>query len=205
MFSQLAFLAILPSLTLSHAGAPTAAQILANCQKAYDSVNTFEVEAKAASGMLNATAHISFSRSSGLRVTGDTSFGSKYELLLVGKSAQVYNGGSWAQAKTPEIGLATITGISATAPTQVCSLLLHTQWGALAPASLANYSISEEKVRGRDTYRLRSNGQMRSTVWIDKKTFFLVKSHAEIFKTNIDVVLSTPKVNQVIPSSRFLK
>lgn len=205
MPNPIAILAVLPSIALGHTDRISAAQILAKCQKAYDSVTTFQQDARATTRGTPTTAQFWFSRPGKLHVIGVSLPGSKYELIVNGGSAEVFNAGQWQKVDSPDIGLANLMGVSGSAATNVSALLLHTKWGGLSPASVAKYKVSEEKVRGYDCYKLEGNEQLKTTVWIDKKTFFLVRTNATVMKFVIDVEYGKAKINKPIPNSRFAK
>ena len=195
----------LASLSLSRSGIPTAVQILASCQKAYDSVRTFEQDVSSVSGGMKGSAHIIFSRPGNLRAGGQSLFGQKYDLIVKGNSASVYNVGSWSDGQTAEMGLATVTGLSGMAPTPVSAFLLHTKWGALASDADVHYKVHSDKVGDADTFRLDADKPWKSSIWIDKKTRFLVKTKIHIMNSDVGILCSPAKVNLPIPFSRFKK
>ena len=156
----------------------------------------------ATSGRSTATAHISFSRPGKLRANGKSLFNSKYDLIVNGPSLSVFNTGAWQPSKDAEMGLATVTGLAGTAPMTVSSLLLHTKWGSLEGPQ---FTVAEERLSGRDCYRLDRKGQMTLTAWIDKKTHFLVKTKFSVMRTTVVVDFGAPRINKPIPASRFVK
>jgi len=205
MMTSFAQFLLFPSLALSHGGLPSASQILSRCQQAYDSVSTFEEDVVAQSGKFPGTAHISYQRPGKLRVTGKAIFGANYQVLINGGSTQVFNNNSWQAAKNPEMGIATVTGVSGAACAQVPALLFHTSWYALIPDSQAHYKVSAQNLKGIQTFRLDTKGEMPRTLWIDQRSYFLVKTSAEVFRTTLSVEFAPPKVNQSIPANRFRK
>ncbi len=190
--------------SLTHVQKPSSAQIVARCQKAYDSVQTLEVVVNALTGKTPTTAHFYFARPGKFRVTGRTTFGTKYDLLIKNKVVNVYSADKWQTADTAEMGVATLTGTSGSAITNVSSLLLHTAWGSLSP-DLKKSKVVEEKQNGRDCYRLEDKGELKTSVWIDRKTFFLVRTNAKVMGFQIDIEYGQPIINKPIPAAKFTK
>jgi outer membrane lipoprotein-sorting protein len=183
---------------------PTAAQVLQRCQQAYDSVRTLQQNTTATLGASKGTAQISFVRPGKLRVTGQSIFPGKYDLVADGRTTWVYNGNAWNQVQNAEMGIATITGISANAGTLVPATLLHTNWGgAIQTLRKTKATVKKAKLGGRDTYCVVGNTGAATKLWIDAKSFFLVKSEMSIMDNTIVVKFDPPKINQPIPDSRF--
>jgi outer membrane lipoprotein-sorting protein len=187
------------------AGNPTGQQILQRCQKAYDSARTLDETVTASmGGRPGGTAHILFQRPGKLRVSGTTMFGSsKYDLVSNG-ATWVSTGGSWEQEKSAEMGIAAITGISGTAGTNVPALLLHTSWGTLATGASA-LTVASDTVNGHATYRVSMTTPFTRSIWIDKKTFFLVKISQSLGGYNSVVTFGTPRINGPIPAKAFVR
>ncbi len=191
---------------LLRAGAsPSAQEILARCQHAYDAVRTFEVDVRGQSGNSTATAHISFSRPGKLRAGGTSLFGAKYEVLVNGSKCAVFNGGLWQPENNAESAVSTVTGIGGTTPTAVSSLLLHLEWGKLIPPNMAAYGVSEDSVANRKCYKLRTTKPFDTSYWFDKQTYFLVRTRQHILSTPIAVDFGLPTVNHPIPAGRFAR
>lgn len=209
------------------AGSPTGQQILQRCQKAYDSVRTLDETVKASTGgRPGGTAHILFQRPGKLRVSGTTMFDSKYDLVSSGGTTWVntststallppdnatgnfkrvvQNDGPWQKEQSAEMGIASITGISGTAGTNVPALLLHTSWGTLA-TSASTLTVASDTVNGHATYRVSMTTPFTRSIWIDKKTFFLVKITQSLGGYNSAVTFGTPHINRPIPAKAFIK
>lgn len=183
---------------------PSASEIFRRMQKAYDSVRTFEQDVKGGIGDQQGTAHISFSRPGRLRASGNTLGGfSKYDLLCDGKSTWVLNGGSWSKVESPEMGVATITGVSGNAGTLVPAMLLHTTWGSLSPLLAKESTVVLQTVDGKKTFVIRGAKPYASITWIDAASFFVVRTETKVMDRTITVVFAPPKVDKAIPSSRF--
>ena len=135
-----------------------------------------------------------------------------YDLLSQGASTWVNNAGMWEQQQSPEMGIAAITGISAGAGAAVPALLFHTNWGNPLPNTRRSVSVDQETLGGRPVYRLTSaiGSRLSSTVWIDQKTLFLVKSQ-QVSETpkngtyTFTVTYSAPIVNETIPANAFTR
>lgn len=195
---------MLPALIFALAGGPLSAKdAMQQCQKAYDSVKTFEQDVTGRIGEMKGTAHISFARPGKLRASGASLFGLKYDLLCDGKSTWVLNGENWSQSKDPENGIATVTGISANAATVVPAMLFHTAWGRLDPALAGSAKATPVTIGGRKLIKVSPFGPTGETVWIDASTHFITRTEANIMSRNITVVFGPPKVNGAIPANRF--
>jgi outer membrane lipoprotein-sorting protein len=196
-------------LIVSHGPGLTGQQILARCQKAYDSVQTFEQDVRAdmtgQAGTKPASAHISFNRPNQLRVSGNTMFGSTYDMVSDGKATWVQNIGSWSKSSNVGMGIAAITGISANAATAVPSIFFHCDWNFIKAAAHAPVTSSSAKLGGQDAYLVKISATIPMSIWIDKKTFFLLKTEASVMSRTIVVEFSPPKVNRPIPPNRFKK
>jgi outer membrane lipoprotein-sorting protein len=197
--------AILSLCCLSHAGQLTSVQVLKKSQLAYDSVTTFEQDATGTITGQTGTAHFSFKRPGQLRVTGKSLFGSPYGLLVLGKSTEVLNVNRWKTEPSPQIGIAAITGISASAGTNLSSILLKTSQNLLTVLANSSPTVKLETLEGRPTYHLSTDAVSNIDLWIDAKTFFVVKTSTKAGPYSIAVKYGPPKVNQPIPASRFVK
>lgn len=183
---------------------PSGPDILKRAQAAYDAVKTLTEDVTGHSGQFTGTAHIQFKRPGLLRVTGNSMFGSPYQLLCDGKSTEVFNSGTWSTVQSPELGIATITGVSANAGTAVPAALFHTSWGSLAVPGQAGRA-SRDTIGGRSTYRVDFTQPFKHKLWFDTKTYFLVKSEMSVMGQTITVDFGKPIVNKPIPSSAFKK
>ncbi len=183
----------------------TAPEILQRSQKAYDAARTFEQNVTGEIGGSKGTARIAFVRPGRLRVGGSTLFGRKYDLLADGKSTWVLNGGSWNPVQNAEMGIATITGISAMTGTFVPGTLLRLTSCGLFPETGRSHTVKIETVKGRKFYRLTSAKPFPETLWIDATTFFVARTEADLMGRKSVVTFAPPKVNGTIPASRFQK
>ncbi|MEZ0325902.1 MAG: hypothetical protein ACAH95_08340 [Fimbriimonas sp.] len=132
-------------------------------------------------------------------------FGSKYDLVANGSTIWLLSAGNWAKVEKIESGIASITGISANAGTHIPAMLMHTAWGAPFPEKGVGVTIKAEQLAGRNTYHLQAKDQMKRDVWVDAKTYFLIKTTTEVMGRTIVTTYGTPKVNQAIPANRFVK
>lgn len=192
--------------SFAHAG-PTGKEILLKCQKAYDSVSSFEQDSRGTIRGNTGTAHIVYVKPGKLRASGSTMFSAtqKYDLICDGKSVSLFMNGSWSQPEGPEMGVATITGLSGNAGTMVESALLHTAWGSFMQLANGPSKVFNDKVDGRPVFRIETKQAIPMTFWIDAKTYFIVKTESTVMNSKILVTYSQPRVNQPIPASRFKK
>lgn len=185
------------------AGAQTAEQVIAKCQKAYDSVKTLKQEAAGSGSGASATATIWFSRPGNLRVTGRTLFRTPYDLISTPKETWLLTNGEWAKVKDVENGIATITGVSANTGSIVPSALMHTRWSNLKGFVAADTKVAREKLGSGSVFRLSTKRQFSFTLWIDAKSYFIVKTQLEMRGQKIEVNYQPPVVDKAIPASRF--
>lgn len=190
---------------LVQAGPLSGSQVLKRSQAAYDAVSSLEETVRGDIGGSGADAHISFVRPGKLRVTGKSMFGAPYELLVTGGKTWVFNGGSWSTAQSPEMGIATITGISANTGTHVPAALLHASFGGLKSMQASPTTVKLVNVRGHSLYRVSATQPFSTSLWIDAKTFFLVKSEMVAMGKTISLTFDPPVVNKPIPARRFVK
>jgi outer membrane lipoprotein-sorting protein len=183
---------------------PSGASLLSKCQAAYDRVQTLDETVNSAAGSNVATAHIQFKRPGMLKVSGKTLFGSDYVLLCNGKSTSVLNSGFWSDVASPEMGIATITGISGMAGTTVPAALFHTNWGGIQGMA-EPVQVKKELVGGRSTYRLSSASPTKQSLWIDAKSYFIVKSTTFVMEQTLTVSFAPPVLNRPISPSLFKK
>jgi outer membrane lipoprotein-sorting protein len=185
---------------------PPADQIIKRCQAAYDSVQTLEEDVASSAGTTgNGSAHISFQRPGKLRITGKTLFGQAYDVLAIGSQSFIKNPSVWQNAQSPEMAIATVTGVSGAACAGVPAQLLHTSWYEIVPDSRAHYKVFADSIRGIRCYRLDVAGQNPRSLWFDKRTGFYVKTSSTIFGQKLVVDFAPPTVNKPIPASRFRK
>jgi len=187
------------------AQAPSGAQVLKWCQQAYDSATTLQedVAATMSTNNLTATARITFKRPGKLTVYGRSIFGAPYGLLSFDGLTWVKNGPmGWTSQNSPEMGIATVTGVSGNAAMSVPAALFHTSWGGFAgdkpkgPATLT-------ELKGRKVYLVTSGGSVPRKYWIDADTHFLVLTELTAMKTKITVRFGPVKMNRPISDKEF--
>lgn len=196
---------IVATLIVPQGGVPTGPQILDRCEAAYRSVKTFEENVTGDIGGSKATAHIWFSRPGKMRVTGKTMFRTNYDLLSDGSKTWVENGSGWQPVQNLEMGVATITGISANAGTHVPAALAGLSWGALKQLRQVTLKVSRAKLGGKDTFLLTATKPFPMKLWVDAKSSFYVRTESQVASRTIRVDFATPKVNGAIPAGRFTK
>lgn len=105
--------------------------------------------------------------------------------------------------------LAGATGVSSQSAVVVPSMLFQNLGDTRRVQLLTELSlVSEEKVSGRATYRIQGKDWLntRATIWIDKKTFLLVKLFEKKRSGSIDVELTInyePQINVEVPSGEL--
>ncbi len=202
---QIAFLVLVALVAEGNAQTPTGPQVLQRVQKAYDSLRQLEVDVTGEISGTRGTSKISFQRPGKMRVSGTSMFGSDYDLLVNGKATWLKAQGAWEKVESPEMGIASITGISANAGTLIPSLLFHTKWGGISHLSGVPGKVSKEKQKGQNVLRVDAKGQMPMTLWVDAKTYLLVRTQMSAMGHTITVTFGPHKVNSAIPSGRFVK
>lgn len=195
--------ALILSALLLRGGGPSGAEILQRVQKAYDSVRTLEQDVRGDISGSVGTAHISFVRPGKLRVSGQSMFRSPYDLVVNGRETWVLNGGRWSQVQNPEMGVATITGLSANAGAAVPATLLHTSFGSFSGLGRTKLTVSRSKANGRAAYCLQGASPFPIKIYVDAQSYLFLRTEASVMNRKITVVFGTPKINAAIPASRF--
>lgn len=180
----------------------TAKQIFLKCLHAYDSVKTLRESVRASTNSFPSSAEIVFKRPGHLKVTGMSMFRSPYALVCEGTKAWSQINGNWSRMENPEMGIATITGVSGTAGAVVPALLFHTAWAGLTGFEGRSVKVSTAVVSGRRTYRLTADVP-KASLWIDAGTFFLVRSEQQVAKSVVIVDFGRPKVNGPVSMTSF--
>lgn len=164
----------------------TGAQVIAKCKqayaglKSYDGVSQVSVVTQQGNAPVkyNTSAHIQFARPNRIRVGGRSLFGSNYAYLSNGsKTWQALTPNNWQEVKNTEAAIAGATGISMSAGTTIPAILLNTRWGnAFITTMQPDPAVVQDKLNGKTVYRARlSNKQGELILWIDPKTFLMVK------------------------------
>lgn len=200
-----AFPLLLATLILPQPGVPTGKQILDRSAAAYGSAKTFEQEVSADINGQKGTAHIWFVRPGKMRVSGETMFGSEYDLLSDGKKTWVENGSGWEESQSLEMGIASITGISANAGTHVPAALSNLAFNLLAQLRNSQLSVSAAKLGGKDAFLVTASKPLAVKVWFDAKTSFYMRSETQVAGNKLVVSYKAPKVNAPIPAAKFKK
>lgn len=185
----------------------TAEEVLLRSQKAYDTVKTFEQSVVGQLDTMKGTANISFSRPGKLRVDGKPMFlaTAKYDLVSTAQGTWVFNAGSWNQVASADLGIASITGISANAGMLVPATLTHSKWGSVGGLFKSKSTLTNETVGGRKLLCVKGTEPFTMSIWIDPVSYFVVRTEMTTMGRKITVVFSPPKVNQPISASRFKK
>ncbi len=190
----------------------TGAQILQRCEDAYHAVNTLDQTAHALSNNLSASAHILFQRPAMLRVSGQTTFpGSPYDMISDGASTSVYNPLHRETQPSAEMGIAAITGISGTSGTVVPAILAHSQMGNISViAQNSAATVTTDTVNGQPTYCVsftfpspRTGGSQQQAYWVNRRTFYLVKTSMQFPGLENTVTYDAPIVDKPLPASAF--
>lgn len=180
----------------------SANDVMNRMRQAYDSFKSFEQTTSASAQGMNGTAHIYFKRPGKLAVYG-TAFGNgKYILISTPHGTSVFANGSWQSFDAVNMGIATVTGISVNAATEVPMLLTHDQgldFIFAGPKSLTMTVLNRQRL-----YVVSVKGKLPSTLWIDPVTFTLVKSDLNP-GMHIVVNFNAPKIDNPIPDSVFVK
>jgi hypothetical protein len=180
----------------------TGPEVLNRCQRAYARLRTLDETVTATQSNARGSAHIRFKRPGMLVVTGMTLLGSPYELLCTGGSTSIFNSGRWTPAGSPEMGLAMAASLSGGAAMMVPAALLHTAWGALN-ASGGSVRLAKESLGRRKTYRIETSSPLSGTLWIDAKTYLIVKSAVNLTGKPTVITFGPAVVDRPIASSAF--
>jgi outer membrane lipoprotein-sorting protein len=164
----------------------TGAQVLQRCERAYKSLKSYSgttrVLTKAAINGTNATyntmATIQFVRPGKIKVEGTLMTAGRFAFISNGTDTwqtSFMSGGRWERAQSTEMAIAAFTGVSQNAATTIPGILLNTRWGNPF-GSLKPTKVKRENVNKRVVYRIdASDATGPTTLWIDGKTFLLVR------------------------------
>lgn len=183
--------------------AMSATKILKRSQAVYDSVKTLDENVTGSIRPGSGTAHILFQRPGKFRITGKTMFGPKYELICDGHRTWVFSAGKWSELQSLQMGVASITGISANAGTMIPTVLSHLQMGIGLDPAAGPFTVAKEKINGHGAYRLHKNSPFPLDMWIDAKSYLLLRTTANFGGRSLTVVFAKPKLNGPIPSKTF--
>jgi outer membrane lipoprotein-sorting protein len=180
----------------------TEGQVFTRLKQAYGAAKTLKVQVKLAGSQNPATANIWFSRPDKLRVTGQSTFKSDYELLINGQDRWLKTGDAWSRVVSVEMGISSITGISGLTGTTVPSLLFRTSWGSLLLEGDGKREAKSEMLAGKKVYAIPTIGQK---VWVDANSFFLVRTYARAGSFTYDARYRGTVVNEPVPPKVFVK
>ena len=185
----------------------TATEVAARCRAAYAALSSYQVTStvagqgvSTADGVVqkyHASANILFVRSGKIRTLGIAMGGNPFAYVSDGTRTEFQLGtGPWKTETSPEMAIASATGISADAGATVPALLFGTHWGTpLALGQAAKPELREDKIEGVPYYVLTAHldaPEMRATesLWIDEKTFLLRRSLSDNEMTAKTFVIS---------------
>jgi outer membrane lipoprotein-sorting protein len=180
----------------------TEGQVFARMKQAYGAAKTLKVQVKLAGTKNPATANIWFSRPDQLRVTGQSTFKSSYELLINGQDRWLKTGDDWSRVVSVEMGISSITGISGLTGSTVPSLLFRTSWGALLMEGDGKRTAKSETLAGKKVYAIPAIGQK---IWVDASSFFLVRTYTKAGSFIYDARYRGTVVNEPVPPKVFVK
>lgn len=181
--------------------AMTEGQVLDQVKKAYTSVKTLSVSAKLDHPQFEAKCDIRFQAPGNLRVTGSALGGQPFDLLAIASKTWLKTSGKWDPQESPEMGIASITGISGGTGALVPALLMKVDWGSIvlkkgaAPASPSDY-------KGTSVYVIHG---LHNRIWVDAKTFFILRDRTEHSGLVMDVMYGETVKDKPIPASTFVR
>jgi hypothetical protein len=152
-------------------------------------------------------ARIVFSRPGRLVVIGSigSKHGNKYGLLFNGRPKSYYAKGKWsADNMDAESAIAAVSGVSLGTASTLPALLFHVDWGHIGiNDSKSAVSVMRERALGHDAYRIHEGGKYPQDLWIDQKTYLLLKTREKTGGYLIQTEYSGYQINKMIPASRF--
>ncbi len=166
----------------------TGAQVLTKCKQAYDSLKSYsgttQVVTKSSVGGMNTTYHtkatVQFVRPGKIRVEGTLMTEGRFAFVSDGKTTwqtSILSSEKWDVAPSTEMAIGAFTGVSMNADTIIPGLLLHTTWGNSLGGVQAS-RMTHEKLNEQEAYKVIAKGAIgEMTLWIDAKTFLLLKLH----------------------------
>ena len=185
----------------------TATEVAARCRAAYAALSSYQVTSTVAGQGVStadgtvqkyhASANIQFVRSGKIHTTGVAMGGNPFAYVSNGTRTEFQMGkGPWTTEASPEMAIASATGISADAGATVPALLFGTNWGTpLALGRAAKPELREDRIEGVPYYVLTAHldaANLRATesLWIDEKTFLLRRSLSDNEMTAKTFVIS---------------
>jgi outer membrane lipoprotein-sorting protein len=213
------------ALSMPAGAAPlTGPQVLENSKAAYAKLNTYECYTKASSSFAftgalkhqGTTAHIRYERTGKIRVDGTSFTGRPFAFVCSGNITEFNAFGAWTHLESPEMAIASATGISNHAATLVPALLLNNRVIAMMfNPQCAEAIVTSGSMDGHSCYKVVANSQYKTTFWIDKNTWLLVKSVEDLSaitkamgggpgRSTITVEFNTIAVNRPIPARVFV-
>ena len=180
----------------------TEGQVFARMKQAYGAAKTLKVQVKLSGTKNPATANIWYSRPDKLRVTGQSTYKSNYELLINGQDRWLKTGDGWSRVVSVDMGISSITGISGLTGTTVPSLLFRTSWGSLLLEGDGKQTAKSEMLAGKKVYVVPTIGQK---VWVDASSYFIVRTYAKAGNFAYDARYRGTVVNESVPPKVFTK
>lgn len=162
----------------------TPQEVVARCNKAYDALQSYQgftevhttETANGKTTQYDTLANIWFVRPGKIQAHGIGMSGKPFTYVSNGMATySKYIGDTWAKVESPEMAIASVTGVAMNAATTIPAALLHTNWGNPFPLNRDLSPImSQEEVDGHACFHLtaaRASGTWN--YWIDQKTFLL--------------------------------
>ena len=166
----------------------TAPNIIEHCRQAYKALKSYHgttrVLTKHSSGGVDGSystmATVQFVRPGKIRVDGTLMSSGRFAFVSDGShtwETSIGNVEKWESAESTEMAIAAFTGVSQSAATTIPAILVQATWGNPFLA-IGAPKVTNETINGRPAHRIDGKsptGQV--TMWIDQKTFLLVKIH----------------------------
>lgn len=194
---QFGLLACVLAAGASPATAISGPQVLSRCEKAYRAIRSYQGTTQISSRssrpggpvqVMSTHARIRYARPGKIRVEGTfPSFPGSKETVpctftIASNGIQTserwtVEGNVWKKSDSVEDAVATFTGVSLGACTTIPALLFSMEWGRLwSPKTQVQQAVTIERVQGVKAYRVDFSGRFsKTTVWIDTRTFLLLK------------------------------
>ena len=203
------------------AKALTGPQVLTQCQAAYDKLSSYQGDVTsstdskmARAGMMkDCSAHIVYERPGRIRVDGTGFSGTGYAYVSNGTTTEMNAFGGWSNAQSPMMAIAGATGIGMHSATTVPSTLLHIKIGGITGIQSAVPISENSLINGHTCYKVVVQSPYKTTYWVDKKTWLLVRSVEDLssFMSGmggsgpflITLNMKSPILNKPIKSSVF--
>jgi hypothetical protein len=191
-------------------GTLSGSQICERCQKAYNALKSYQGTTKVTTNsslgggtqVFHSSADIKFSRPSLLKVDGTLISSGPYSLVSDGKTtwtSWMLTKGKWQKQASLDMAIAGLTGISGQSCTTIPAMLVHTQFGSpFGAGAQIDSKVGQETVNGKATFRVNvTDASGDRTIWIDRKTFLLVKMLTAVKLTKKGAAKSANSPNPV--------